>query len=264
MVEPEPEEADASQDGKAERGYIKFEPMAYPGLCFFGMKIGKDDDDTSSWAMPAFLALALPLVTNTKVVISEMSLPLFASGHEFRETVIFDAPHPYLDRLLKEKRVRVDELLRKLRLLSAIYRVNLDTYAKQGKPEWKHLNGIARDLDTDPLFLFSYLKKQQRGEALYTREVLQYIHIFVEILEENLGNIQQCVDRYTVFYRGCHKVAFDSQDPSISSRRLLSIVPWISTKKICSGRFKVRLRTGSTAYAAVRRSGRCHVLGQGY
>ena len=80
-----------------------------------------------------------------------MSLPLFATGYDFRETVIFDAPHPYLDRLLKEKRTRVNELLPKLRLLAAVYRVNLDTYAKQGKPQWKHLSGIARDLDTDPL-----------------------------------------------------------------------------------------------------------------
>ncbi len=205
-VEPEDEsgrtETNGSEDGKAERSYIKFEPMEYPGLCFFGMKAGKEDDDTSSWAMPAFLALALPLVANTKVVISEMSLPLFASSHDFRETVIFDAPHPYLDRLLNEKRIRVNELLPKLRLLTAVYRVNLDTYAKQGKPQWKHLSSIARDLDTDPLFLFSYLKKQQRGDSLYPREVLQYIHIFVTILEEDLGNIQQCVDRYTVFYHG--------------------------------------------------------------
>lgn len=198
-------ETEGSQDDKTERSYIKFEPMAYPGLCFFGMKAGKDDDDTSTWAMPAFLALALPLVTNTKVVISEMSLPLFATGHDFRETVIFDAPHPYLDRLLQEKRVRVNELLSKLRLLTAVYRVNLDTYAKQGKPEWKHLSGIARDLETDPLFLFSYLKKQQRGDALYPREVEQYIHIFVTILEEDLGNIKECVDRYTVFYHGGYK-----------------------------------------------------------
>ena len=195
-------ETEGLSNGKTERSYIKFEPMAYPGLCFFGMKAGKDDDDTSTWAMPAFLALALPLVTNTKVVISEMPLPLFATGHDFRETVIFDAPHPYLDRLLHEKRIRVNELLPKLRLLAAVYRVNLDTYAKQGRPEWKHLSGIARDLETDPLFLFSYLKKQQRGDALYLREVEQYIHIFVTILEEDLGTIKECVDRYTVLYHG--------------------------------------------------------------
>ncbi len=184
-----------------DRAYIKFEQTAYPGLCFFGMKAGKDDDDTSTWAMPAFLALALPLVTNTKVVISEMSLPLFSSGYDFRETVIFDAPHSYLDRLLKEKRVRVNQLLTKLRLLASIYRVNLDTYAKQGKPEWKHLSGIARDLETDPLYLFSYLRKQQRGDSFYASEVSLYIHIFENVMEEDLSIIQQCVDRYTVFYR---------------------------------------------------------------
>ena len=195
----------ASQSSSNERSYIKFEKTAYPGMCFFGMRAGKDNDDTSTWAMPAFLALALPLVTNTKVVISEMPLPLFSSGYDFRETVFFDAPHPYLDRLLKGKRVRVNELLKKVQLLTSVYSVNLDTYAKQGKPEWKHLSQIARDLETDPLFLFSYLRKQQRSEnrdALRSNEVDQYIHIYQTILEEDLGIIQNCVDRYTVFYRG--------------------------------------------------------------
>jgi CRISPR-associated protein Csc3 len=203
--EDETEEAATSQSSSTERSYIKFRQDSYPGLFFFGMRAGTDDDDTSTWAMPAFLALALSLVTNTKIVISEMSLPLFASGRDFRETVIFDAPHPYLNRLLKRNRIRVNELLPKLRLLTSIYRVNLDTYAKQGKPEWKHLSGIARDLETDPLFLFSYLRKQQRGErreSLYASEVGQYKHIYEKILEEDLGNIQNCVDRYTVFYRG--------------------------------------------------------------
>jgi CRISPR-associated protein Csc3 len=155
--------------------------------------------------MPAFLALALPLVTNTKLVISEMVLPLFSSGHDFRETVVFDAPHPYLDRLLKEKRVRVNELLKKLQVLTSVYQVNLDTYAKQGKPEWKHLSGIARDLDTDPSFLFSYLRKQQRNErrdSLRAGDAELYLHIYEKILEGDLSRISRCVDLYTVFYRG--------------------------------------------------------------
>jgi CRISPR-associated protein Csc3 len=201
-VEEEQEESETTQGGSTERSYIKFEKTAYPGMCFFGMRAGKDNDDTSTWAMPAFLALALPLVTDTKIVISEMSLPLFSSGRDFRETVIFDAPHAYLDRLLKNKRVRVNELLKKLRLLTSIYSVNLDTYAKQGKPEWKHLSGIARDLETDPLYLFSYLRKQQRGESMYVSDVDQYLHIYETVLEEDLGKIQNCVDRYTVFYHG--------------------------------------------------------------
>jgi CRISPR-associated protein Csc3 len=198
----EQEETVTTPDTSSERSYIKFEPTAYPGLCFFGMKAGKESDDTSTWAMPSFLALALPLVTNTKVVVSEMSQPLFASGHDFRETVLFDAPPAYLDRLLKEKGIRVNQLLRKLNLLTSIYRVNLDTFADKGKPNWKHLNSITRDLDTDPLNLFSYLKRQQRGESLYPGSVDLYIHIFEKVLEEDLSIIQQCVDHYTRFYRG--------------------------------------------------------------
>ena len=200
--EEEQEEIQTAPVEVNDRRYIKYQQDSYPGLCFFGMKAGSDDNDTSSWAMPAFLALALPLVTNTKVVISEMSLPLFSSGRDFRETVIFDAPHSYLDRLLKEKCVRVNEVMHKLHVLTSIYQINLDTYAKQGKPEWKHLSGIARDLETDPLYLFSYLKKQQRGESLYANDVEHYLHIYETVLEEDLGKIQHCVDRYVVFYRG--------------------------------------------------------------
>lgn len=198
-------EGTEEQSGPGERSYIKFQfPQdSYPGLCFFGMR-ASDDDDTSSWAMPAFLALALPLVTNTKVVISEMSLPLFASGRDFRETVIFDAPHSYLTRLLRGNRVRVNELLTKIRILASVYRVNLDTYANKGKPEWKHLGGIARDLETDPLYLFSYLRRQQRRDrrdSLYVDEAEQYLDIY-KLLEGDVSKIERCVELYTVFYRG--------------------------------------------------------------
>lgn len=191
-----------NDESLAERSYIKFRPDKYPGMCFFGMRAGKETDDTSTWAMPAFLALALPLVTNARVVISEMPLPLFSSGREFRETVVFDAPHPFLSRLLKTERVRVNELLHKLKVLTSVYTVNLDTYANKGKPEWKHLSAIARDLETDPLFLFSYLRKQERGESMYPGSVEHYIRIYKDILEENMGKISDCVDAYTAFYRG--------------------------------------------------------------
>lgn len=188
-----------------DRTYIKYEPSSYPGLCFFGMRAGSDDTDSASWAMPSFLALALPLVTNTKVVISEMSLPLFSSGHDFRETTIFDAPHPYLDRLLKGKRLRVNQLERKLKLLASLYTVNLDTYADKGKPQWQHLSAIARDLDTDPLLLFSYLHEQERRdkrESFRPDDAARYLHIYEDILEADVSKIEQCVDLYTKFYRG--------------------------------------------------------------
>ena len=192
----------ADESSGTERGYIKYQPENFPGLFMFGMPARKDDNDTASWAMPAFLALALPLVTSTKVVISEMSQPLFACGNDFQETVVFDAPHPYLDAVLKSKRIRVNQLLPRLRMLTSIYRVNIDTYAKQGKPEWKHLSAIARALETDPLFLFSYLRQQQRGESMYASDVADYLHIYEKILEADLSRICRCVDGYTAFYHG--------------------------------------------------------------
>jgi CRISPR-associated protein Csc3 len=220
------EETVEEQKGPTDRSYIKYEypEGSYPGLCFFGMRAGKDDNDTASWAMPALLALALPLVTGAKVVISEMLLPLFSSGHDFLETVVFDAPHPYLGRLLDgvgehKNRVRVNRVLEKLSLLVQVYQVNLETYAEGGRPKWKYLSGIVRDLETDPLYVFSYLRKQERIESKYASTVEEYIGVYRRVckellgqrickemldmdLEENLGNIQKCVDLYTVFYRG--------------------------------------------------------------
>lgn len=212
-----------ANDGKqGERSYIKFKPDTYPGMCFFGMRAGKETDDTSTWAMPAFLALALPLVTQTRVVVSEMPLPLFSSGRDFRETVIFDAPHPFLSRLLRTERVRVNELLRKMKVLSSIYTVNLDTYAKKGKPEWKHLSAIARDLETDPLFLFSYLRKQERGDAMYSGSVDHYIHVYQDILEEDMGRISACVDAYTAFYRGGYQAHSILKPVDIAARAIVA------------------------------------------
>lgn len=213
MDEENDEENRGSDQEKAlekshERSYIKYHPQDFPGLFLFGMRAGRDDNDTSVWAMPAFLAIALPLVTGTKVVISEMSLPLFSSGHDFPETVVFDAPHPYLDRLLHHRRLRINQLLAKLRILTGVYRVNIDTYARQGKPEWQHLSAIARDLETDPLSLFSYLRKQQRAEKreyLPSENAKLYIHLYQKILEADLRRITHCVDRYTIFYHGSYQ-----------------------------------------------------------
>ncbi len=203
--EDESESAAPVQAKASDRMYIKYEPSRYPGMCLFGVKATSDDTDSAAWAMPAFLALALPLITGAKVVISEMTLPLFSSGRDFRETVIFDAPHPYLDRLLKGKRLRVNRLESRLKLLASLYTVNLDTYAKGGKPEWQHLSAIARDLDTDPLLLFSYLHEQERRDnrdSFRVEDAERYLHIYTEILEADVSKIEKCVDLYTVFYQG--------------------------------------------------------------
>ena len=225
--ENEDKAEEEAQDVQApDRSYIKYRPEEYPGLFIFGMRPGKDSNDTESWAMPAFLALALPLVTSTKVVISEMSLPLFASGREFHETVVFDAPHPYLDYVLQEQRIRVNRVLPTLRRLIYIYRVNIDTYAKKGKPEWGHLSAIARELATDPLYLFSYLRRQERINSLFHSNIAFYLQIFKCItgVPVSKSKIAECVNRYAVFYRSTvpHKSHTILQPVDIVARAIIN------------------------------------------
>jgi CRISPR-associated protein Csc3 len=219
------DEGESAEDAQiVDRSYIKYQPAEYPGLFIFGMRPGKGGNDTESWAMPAFLALSLPLVTSTKVVISEMSLPLFASGRDFRETVVFDAPHPYLDSVLEEKRTRVNRILPTLQRLIYIYRVNIDTYAKKGKPEWGHLSAIARKLATDPLYLFSYLRKQERIHSAYRSNIEFYLRIFACITEVPVSEskIAQCVDRYAVFYRGGYQSHSILKPVDIAARAIIT------------------------------------------
>ena len=254
----EGDEASNGRDGRdttkvsTDSGYIKYEypEGSYPGMCLFGMRAGKDDNDSASWAMPALLALALPLATGAKVVISEMLLPLFSSGEEFQETVVFDAPHAYLSRLLNgthpqqhKNRVRVNAVLDRLSLLVQVYQVNLETYAKGGKPEWKHLVAITRDLETDPMYIFSYLRKQteERKKSPYPGTIEDYIDLYwyvchhmlnsairetmldmKEDKEKDLGNIQRCVDLYTTFYHGGYEAHSILKPVDIVARAIIN------------------------------------------
>jgi CRISPR-associated protein Csc3 len=181
--------------------YFKYLLGGQTGYFIFGMQAGLDDDEAAAWALPAFLALVLPLVTHTKLVLSESPLPLFHSGNAFAESVILDAPASYLDRILKGGGIAAHEVFEKLRLLTSIYLVNLDVYAKNGKPGWDHLSGIAQDLETDPARLFHYLLVQKRGESLYVGDAARYLHTY-ELMEAQMNRIKQTVENYVRFYRG--------------------------------------------------------------
>src|SRR5438270_390235 len=83
--------------------------------------------------------------------------------------------------------------------ISSMYTINLDTYAKGGKPEWQHLSAIARALDTDPLLLFSYLHEQERRDgrdSFRVNDAERYLRIYEEILEADVSKIEQCVDLF--------------------------------------------------------------------
>ncbi len=149
--------------------------LSYPAkqpLTFFFMAIppGRDATDTESWVMPAWLAFALPIVLDVKVVASESPVPPFISGAEFEKTTILDGVHQAIASLIKQEKdgTRLDAIVPSdqfspLNALSAAYCIHLEVNRKKdGDPDWGKLAALARDLETSPLYVFHYLTKLVR------------------------------------------------------------------------------------------------------
>ena len=117
---------------------------------------------------PAFLALALPLAVDVKVVATESSMPLLTEADELDETVFMDAPHDFVKDILGRERIPLEQILPKLQALTAAYLVHLDGNANfaKGDYRWHTLPPLARNLAGDPLWAFAYLKKWQRAQGL--------------------------------------------------------------------------------------------------
>ena len=127
--------------------------------------LGNSPTDTESWAIPTFLGLLLPLVFNAKVIVTESQVPLYHSGEEWKETVILNAPHSFVRHILKQDKLRIDEIEPALRKVAASYDINVDVFQKDRSPQWQHLNEIARNIDTDPLYVFHYLEAFRRKQS---------------------------------------------------------------------------------------------------
>lgn len=159
--------------------------LAYPEdkpLTFFFMALppGKDPTDTESWIMPAWLALAFPMILDVKTVVSESPIPPFNDGAEFEESVFLDSAPQALRMLMGKDRFRLNHILEgwqtndgvkqsaPLKTLTAAYAMHLDVNAKQGKggydANWGKLTELAKDIHTSPLYVFSYLAKWARGQ----------------------------------------------------------------------------------------------------
>ena len=126
--------------------------------------LGKNPTDTESWALPTFIGLLMPLVFNTKVVVTESQIPLYHNSEEWKETVVLDAPHAFARHLLRQDKLRIDEVEPALRKVAASYDINIDVFQKDRSPQWQHLNEIARNIDTDPLYVFHYLEAFRRKQ----------------------------------------------------------------------------------------------------
>jgi CRISPR-associated protein Csc3 len=205
-------------------------------LFFFSLRAPmqkKKLTDTDAWIDPAFYALALPLLLDIKVVVSSSFTPLYSSGADFRETSILDAPHSFINYILGNDRLRVNEIEPMLWRLLHLYELHLDVFKdpNSGKREDMHfsmLNSVAKDIVTDPLYVFSYYERKQRkpkddaapkkgkakakksstpsttSEGIPPFVVERYMAIYAALKTERndpMSFISKLVDSYAVFYR---------------------------------------------------------------
>ena len=124
--------------------------------------LGTKPTDTESWAIPTFLGVLSTLAFNSKVVVTESQVPLYHSAEEFKETVVLNAPHPFVTHILQKERLRIDEVEKSLEKLSAVYDINIDAFRDGAKPQWQHLNSVAGNIESDPLYVFHYLDVLRR------------------------------------------------------------------------------------------------------
>ena len=171
--------------------------------------LGKNPTDTESWALPTFLALLMPLVFNAKVVVTESQIPIYHSSEEWKETVVLDAPHAFARHIIRQDKLRIDEIEPALRKIATSYDINIDVFQKDRKPQWQHLNEIARNIDTDPFYVFHYLEtfrrkqgwdsfpKQRDGEPSIPERYIQAYHY---IGGDKMSLIEEVASRCFKFY----------------------------------------------------------------
>ena len=188
-----------------------------PGMVSFALRpLGRKPTDTDAWVLPAFYALALPLVLNVKAVVTASFVPVMASGADFRETAILDAPHGFTRHVLGRERFRVDELEEHLMRLLRVYDLHLDVFAESSDLHWPQLNALAKDVATDPLYVFQYYERRARGDksargkkggkaqtgGIAAWDVDRYVDIYRALGgDANMGFIGELVDAYAQFYQ---------------------------------------------------------------
>ncbi|AFZ42916.1 CRISPR-associated protein Csc3 [Halothece sp. PCC 7418] len=166
------ETLDTEKDRTFKLSYPDDKPLTF---YFIALPPGRDPTDTESWVMPAWLAFTFPLILDVKTVVSESPIPPYTDGAEFEETVFLDSPPQALRVLTKRDRVRLDAIVNgwdnhpsPLNALTAAYTIHLDVNPKRSKsgytPNWGKLSELATDLETSPLYVFSYLKRWTRGK----------------------------------------------------------------------------------------------------
>ena len=208
------ENLEPENDRTFKISYPENQPLTF---FFLGLPPGKDATDTESWVMPAWLALALPLILDVKVVASESPVPPFISGADFEKTAILDGEHQAIRALIKQDEYRLDSILPRtpnkrkfspLNALSAAYSIHLEVNRKKdGNPDWGKLSDLARDLETTPLYVFHYLnkwlRKQDKIESVPIAKINLYFdfYYYFEPEGETVNQLRELTQLYRRFYR---------------------------------------------------------------
>ncbi|MBE9226183.1 type I-D CRISPR-associated protein Cas10d/Csc3 [Phormidium sp. LEGE 05292] len=204
------ENLQAEDDRTFKLSYPDHQPLTF---FFLALPPGKDATDTESWVMPAWLALALPLILDVKTVASESPVPPYISGADFEKTAILDGEHQAISSLIKQDEYRLDSILPKtqkfspLNALSAAYCIHLEVNRKKdGNPDWGKLSDLARDLETSPLYVFHYLTKLVRKLDWDTAPIPKiklylYFYYCFDPEGEDMNQLRELTRLYRCFYR---------------------------------------------------------------
>ncbi len=188
---------------------------------FIGLPPGREPTDTESWVMPTWLALTLPFVMDVKVVATESPVPPFISGAEFEQTVLLDGEHQAMRSLVRKDDYRLDKILPRqsrefspLNALTAAYCIHLEANRKKdGNPDWGKLSDLARDIETDPLYVFHYLSKWLRKQDKIDSVPIAKIRLYFELYHyfdpkgEIVNELRELTRLYRVFYRAKRRFA---------------------------------------------------------
>jgi CRISPR-associated protein Csc3 len=237
LANKEMEKKEEIEDKGSMYLFDRYEERQYPGFIFFAKKTFSKKKasgettkaTTTSWVEAAWLGLAIPLITGARVVVTETYLPLYNSAVEFLETVVLDAPHQAIRHLLTtpSARLRLDELYGRrkpgedetiggvMAALSRAIELHIDTERSGGDLKLERFARITRDLETDQLFVFAFLKEQLRRDKLegipakkarhyndIYYQFIQYYHAYKgdDFMTKEATRHERITDLYLQFY----------------------------------------------------------------
>jgi CRISPR-associated protein Csc3 len=194
------ENLDHDKDRTFKLSYPEDQPLTF---FFIALPPGRDPTDTESWIMPTWLAFAFPILLDVKTVVSESPIPPFIDGSEFEESVFLDSAPQAFRILTGSDRFRLDYILEgwtengikhpsPLNVLTAAYSIHMDVNTKQGSggydPNWGRFTELAKDFETSPLYVFSYLKRFARNQGIespYLMKIKLYAYAFYPCFDPN-------------------------------------------------------------------------------